>query len=79
MTADKGLASAMFNYAAMLEEGDGIPMNREEEARYYEMAIEKDNVTAIYNYALLLDEWTEIPTNKENQFIITKWQKIKDQ
>ena len=42
MTIDKGNQNAMYNYAYMLDFGDGIEVNKEEAIKYYKMAIDKD-------------------------------------
>lgn len=34
MAADKGKVQAMLNYANTLENGNGVPMNKEEAFRY---------------------------------------------
>ena len=38
MAADKGNATAMYNYAIMLKKGDGIEVNKSEAAHYFKMA-----------------------------------------
>lgn len=47
MSADRGDSTAMFNYASMLESGDGIAANAEEAARYYKMAADSGNQDAL--------------------------------
>lgn len=49
-----GDAKAMNNYAAMLEEGQGVNADMNEAAKYYKMAAEKGEKTAIINYAYML-------------------------
>lgn len=40
MAADKGLDEGMY-YALILEQGDGIAVNKKEAIRYYKMAADK--------------------------------------
>lgn len=49
-----GDAKAMNNYAALLEEGQGVNADMNEAAKYYKMATEKGEKTAIINYAYML-------------------------
>ena len=62
MAADLGDLHAMANYAAMLDTGDGIEMNKCEASRYYQMAALKnseglfDNVKLINKNDLLINE-----------------------
>ena len=39
MAIDKGNRDAMNNYAIMLQNGDGIPMNKAEAAYYFNLAV----------------------------------------
>ncbi|KAK8836822.1 hypothetical protein M9Y10_037346 [Tritrichomonas musculus] len=66
--ADEGDVNAMFNYAVLVEKGDGIDANKEEAIKYYKMAIEKGDASAMNNYANMLYNGDGIDTNKEEAF-----------
>lgn len=42
----------MFKYARMLENGDGIAVNKTEAARFYKKAADKGNENAMNNYEI---------------------------
>ena len=52
--ADKGDSEAMYLYAVMLYNGEGIEVNKEEAAKYYQMAAEKGHIGSMNNYANML-------------------------
>ena len=56
MASEKGLAEAMNLYAKMLENGDGVPANREEAIHYYRMSAEKGFPPAQKNLTRILNE-----------------------
>ena len=60
----------MFNYAAILKDGDGISMNKKEAARYFKMAADKGQENAILNYATILKDGDGIAMNKQIMIII---------
>ena len=53
MAADKGNSDAMYNYATMLSDGEGIERNSSEAIKYYKMAVDKGNLKAMYKYATM--------------------------
>ena len=63
MAADKGDSDAMVNYANMLRNGEGVPVNQQEAVKYYKMAIDKGNSDAMNNYGLMLKNGEGVPVN----------------
>ena len=47
MAADKGDVNAMFKYATMLENGEGVAVNKEQAIYYYKIANDKENENSI--------------------------------
>ena len=47
MSADKGDTQSMLRYALMLNDGDGVNVDRNEAARYLKMAADQGNPDAI--------------------------------
>ena len=46
---DGGNKDAMLVFAKMLEEGDGVPVNKEEAKKYYKLAEQKDGMSILIN------------------------------
>lgn len=44
----------MFKYAVMLQDGDGIEMNKREASKYYKLAADQGHLESIHNYAIML-------------------------
>ena len=64
MSIEKGNDDAMLNYAIMLNNGDGVPVNKSEAIKYFKMSIEKGNDDAMLNYAIMLNNGDGVPVNK---------------
>lgn len=56
ISIEDGNIKAICNYAFMLKNGEGIPMNIEETAKYFEMAADKEHVDVMRNYADILQK-----------------------
>lgn len=53
----------MFSYASMCFQGDGIPENKKEAAKYCKMAADNGHKTAMKMYALMCEKGVGIPVN----------------
>lgn len=63
--ADNGDVSAMFQYATMLLHGNGIDVNYEKAAYYYEMAAKNGDIKAMNIYATMLSKGKGVPKDSE--------------
>ncbi|KAK8842425.1 hypothetical protein M9Y10_026008 [Tritrichomonas musculus] len=64
-SADQGDIESMFNYAVILEEGNGIDKNKKEASHYYKLAADHGHVDAMVNYAFMLYDGDGIDENKK--------------
>lgn len=64
MEADKGRIWGIFKYAKLLQNGDGIPMDKEEAAKYFKIGADKNDVDCIFNYGIMLFKGEGVPINK---------------
>lgn len=55
----------MNHYASMLQNGDGIPVNKKEATYYYKLSEDKGNINTMINYAKMLENGEGINSNKE--------------
>lgn len=65
MAADNGSVDSMFTIAATLNNGNGVPVDKQGAAHYYKLAIQNGSQSSIFNYALMLDYGDGIPEDKE--------------
>ncbi|MDR2787075.1 MAG: sel1 repeat family protein, partial [Candidatus Accumulibacter sp.] len=63
-TADPGDAAAQFNYALLLENGEGMPIDKSLAAHYYKLAADQGYAAAQCNYSFLLFNGDGIPMDK---------------
>ena len=54
----------MYNYAAKLEEGIGIPSDKKLSVKYFKMAADKNFLPAMYMYGSKLLNGENVPMNK---------------
>ena len=64
MKIDNSSIDAIFRYANMLYEGDGIPVDKKEAAKYFRMTINKDNIDAADKCGDMLYGDDGIPSDK---------------
>lgn len=65
MAVQKGHASAMINYAYMLENGLGVEFNYDEAIKCYKKLIDNGNPIAITKYSNMLYKGKGVTVNKE--------------
>ena len=58
-------SDAMYLYGNMLYNGEGMPINKEESARYYKISADKGNIEGMFLYANLLYKGDGIQKNVE--------------
>lgn len=63
--ADNGDVNSMFNYAMMLEKGNGIEVDLKAASKYYKMAADNGHLDSMYNYAQMLFNGTGISVDKK--------------
>ena len=49
----------------MLDNGEGVAMNKKEACRYFKMAADKGDITAMKNYGFMLEDGEGVAMNKE--------------
>ena len=77
MMIGHGDPAAMFNYALLLEKGDGVDMNKSKAIKYYKMAIEKDFLYAMIHYAIMMDKGEQLSISKKLQTKVIYTQLLK--
>lgn len=75
MAIGKENSIAMTNYAMILENGEGVPVNKKEAAKYYKISADKGCPTAMFNLATMFEEGECVPVNKEEA---VKYYKLSD-
>lgn len=55
----------MNDYAQMLHDGNGIPVNKAESAGHYKVAIDEGNISAMASYAVMLFKGDGVQMNKK--------------
>ena len=56
----------MFNYALMLYNGEqGVPLNKEESARFFKISADLGNVDSMFNFAFMIEQGEGIKMNKK--------------
>ncbi|MDD3443932.1 MAG: trypsin-like peptidase domain-containing protein [Zavarzinia sp.] len=63
--AEDGDSDAQFGVGVILDNGQGVPENDAEAAKWYRLAAERGNPDAQFNLALLYDNGKGVPANKE--------------
>lgn len=61
----KGSISAMEKYADILNKGDGVPINKSETFRLFQIAIEKGDPNSMFNSAMILKKGYGIQSNMQ--------------
>lgn len=63
--ADEGNVEALFDYAMIFHNGQGVCDNKWKAAKYYKMAADKCLAEARFYYELILKTGYKIPVSKE--------------